>query len=225
MITVLKGLIPASLCDDILTRLDEANFVDGLGTVGKLDSGIKQNLQLPPREPMARKIAGDLLGHLTQSREFARVTRLKRIAPPRINRYDKGMFYGDHLDNVFMPLGQKAPLRTDIAVTICLHDAADYEGGELIVQADGAEHRFRGDRGDAIVYPAGFVHQVTPVTVGRRVVAVSWIQSQVKDAGQRQILHDLDQAIEVLDEGAMDRADLLKLRQARNALLRMWSEP
>ena len=162
---------------------------------------------------------------LSQSSEFIGAVRLKRMIPPRVNRYDEGMYYGDHLDNALMVFGKNRPMRTDIALTICLNDCSDYEGGELVIQADAAERRFKGNSGDVIVYPSGLVHQVTPVTAGSRLVAVSWIQSQVGDPARRRLLFELDQSVQDLEAAGADRGTLLRLKQVRSTLVRMWSEP
>ena len=225
MILVLKQIVPASLCEKIVVKLEAANFVDGLGTAGKLDASIKQNLQLPLREPLAQELGRDLVRCLSQSPEFVSAVRLKRMIPPRVNRYDEGMFYGEHLDNALMTMGQNKPMRTDIALTICLNDGSDYEGGELVIQANAAERRIKSNSGDVIVYPAGLVHQVTPVTAGSRLVAVSWIQSQVCDPVRRRLLFELDQSVQDLEAAGADRGTLLRLKQVRNTLVRMWSEP
>ena len=41
----------------------------------------------------------------------------------------------------------------------------------------------RADTGDMIVYPASNSQHVEPVTRGRRLVAVSWVQNMVRDDG------------------------------------------
>ena len=72
---------------------------------------------------------------------------------PLICRYAVGMTYGDHVDAAIMG---EAPehLRCDIAITICLNDAADYDGGELVIDTAGVPRSWKGRAGDAIVYPA-----------------------------------------------------------------------
>ena len=225
MIQIFEHLIPASLCEKIAGKLTNAEFVDGLGTAGQVDASIKQNLQLPLRDPLAQEIGRDLVRCLSQSPEFVAAVRLQRMIPPRVNRYDEGMYYGDHLDNAMMVFGRNKPMRTDIALTICLNNGSDYEGGELVIQADAAEQRFKGNSGDVIVYPASFVHQVTPITAGGRLVAVSWIQSQVRDPAKRRMLFELDQGLQELESAGTERGTLLRLKQVRTTLVRMWSEP
>jgi PKHD-type hydroxylase len=221
---VLESVIDRGLCEAIVKRLAGAQFVDGVATAGRLDDSVKRSLQLPLRDPVAKEISRDLTRSLSDSEDFVNAVRLKSMTPPRINRYDEGMYYGEHLDNAIMA-GPRQPLRTDIAMTICLNDASDYEGGELVIQGDTGERRFRGDAGDVIVYPAGSIHQVTPVTGGSRLVAVAWIQSQVRDPGRRRLLFELDKSLKALEAGGVSRALRLPLLQLRSQLVRMWSEP
>ena len=46
--------------------------------------------------------------------------------------------------------------------------------------------RFKLKPGQAIVYPSDTLHEVEPVTKGERLVAITFIQSSVKDPFQRQ---------------------------------------
>ena len=101
---------------------------------------------------------------------------------PMFCRYGVGMKYGDHVDGAIM--GDAAEqVRCDVAMTVCLSDAAEYEGGELVIDAAGVPTSWRGKAGDLIVYPADTLHRVNEVTSGTRDVAISWIQSMVRDGG------------------------------------------
>lgn len=222
MILVLEKVVPATLCEKIVKRLETANFIDGRASAAQLDASLKQNLQLPLRDSQAREISSDLVRCLSDSPEFVSAVRLKRMIPPRVNRYDEGMFYAEHLDKVVMAPGRNQPLRTDISLTICLNNASDYEGGELVVRADAGERRFKGNAGDVILYPSGLLHEVTPVTAGSRLVAVSWIQSQIRDDGQRSLIYRLESNIAALEEAGVERDQLLELKQVHSDLLRRW---
>jgi len=75
-----------------------------------------------------------------------------------------------------------------------------------------------------VLYPASTFHRVEPVTRGSRLVAVSWIQSMVRDATNRRILFDLAQVASGLDgdESQTQRANLV--RKAYYDLMRLWVE-
>ena len=48
--------------------------------------------------------------------------------------------------------------------------------------------------GHAVVYPSASVHRVAEVSRGERLVALTWIQSFVRDAARRELLYELDQS-------------------------------
>ncbi|HVY49347.1 MAG TPA: 2OG-Fe(II) oxygenase [Minicystis sp.] len=98
-----------------------------------------------------------------------------------------------------------------------------YEGGELVVRTEAGERAFKGDAGDALVYPSGRLHRVAPVTRGERVVAVSWIQSLVRDDAARELLFSLAEVETSLAARGGADADVARLRQVRYALVRRWA--
>ncbi|MBP6533831.1 MAG: PKHD-type hydroxylase, partial [Arenimonas sp.] len=73
-------------------------------------------------------------------------------------------------------------------------------------------------------YPASSLHRVETVTRGRRQVAVTWIQSMLRDAGQREIIIDLSQTINRLRAIQHDSQDALLIAKTRANLLRMWAD-
>ena len=72
-----------------------------------------------------------------------------------------------------------------------------------------------------MVYPSGSVHEVTEVTAGQRLVAVTWAQSMVKSTEQREVLFNVSQIRESLTSHNDEKA---RLDQVYSNLLRMWSE-
>ncbi len=65
---------------------------------------------------------------------------------------------------------------------------------------------------------------MAPVTRGARIAAFFWIQSMVKDDGERRILYDLDRAIVELGQGAPDHPSLVRLTAVYHNLVRKWGE-
>jgi PKHD-type hydroxylase len=64
---------------------------------------------------------------------------------------------------------------------------------------------------------------VTPVSEGVRLAVVGWVTSWVRDPAQRDILFDLDAAVDAaLASGAAEET-LLRLTRSRANLLRMWA--
>ena len=141
---------------------------------------------------------------------------------PMFCRYGVGMKYGDHVDGAIMG-DASSQVRCDVAMTVCLNDAAEYDGGELVIDAAGAPASWRGNAGDVIVYPAGTLHRVTEVTRGTRDVAISWIQSMVRDGGRRRILYDLRTALDAFDRLPTPPAEAEAIRRSYFNLIRMWA--
>ena len=84
----------------------------------------------------------------------------------------------------------------------------------------------RGAPGDAILYPSNRVHAVEPVTRGSRLVAISWLESRIRDERDRQFLHEMGRSLLALerrllaDESA--QPELLRLRNCMYDLTRRW---
>src|SRR5690606_19714198 len=100
------------------------------------------------------------------------------------------------------------PLRTDVSCTVFLAESDEYDGGELVVEDHYGAHEVKLEAGDAVLYPATSLHQVTPVTRGERIASFFWIQSMVREDAHRALLFDLDQTIQALaaERGADDEA-------------------
>jgi PKHD-type hydroxylase len=76
-----------------------------------------------------------------------------------------------------------------------------------------------------LLYPASSVHRVAAVTRGERLASFFWIQSLVRDAGERKLLFDLDLAIRKLSQTQADHPALVELTGVYHNLLRRWAEP
>jgi len=218
--------LPDVLSADELAKLDALfagmRFEDGTATAGSAARDVKQNRQAVERQPNidpARKL---VTAALSRCEAFLDHTLPLRLVPPLFSVYEPGMRYGAHTDNALMSL----PLvRTDVAVTLFVSSPTDYDGGELVIEADGAAQSIKLAAGSAVAYSATTVHHVAPVTRGKRRAAVTWVQSLVRDDAQREVLLDLQLALRRLRDLAPDARETLLLSKARANLLRMWSEP
>jgi PKHD-type hydroxylase len=74
--------------------------------------------------------------------------------------------------------------------------------------------------GNPILYPASSLHHVRPVTRGARVTPLFWVQSMVRDDGERTLLFDLDLSIQRLG----DHTSALQLTGVHYNVLRRWAE-
>jgi PKHD-type hydroxylase len=150
---------------------------------------------------------------------FAIAARPRYMTPLIVSRYREGQTYGSHVDDALMQ-----GLRTDLSFTLFLADPESYDGGELVI-ADTLETRaIKLPAGSLILYPSTTLHHVAPVTRGTRLAVVGWVQSWIRDAGQREILFDLERSVrQVFDrEGKSELFDLLA--KSRSNLLRMWAD-
>lgn len=224
MLVHLKNVVPSEALQQLTQCLATTPFEDGkLTAAGDLARKVKNNLQLTTHTPGYEKAATLLRGAMMAHKGFRRAALLHKMAPPMFGRYTEGMSYGDHYDAPILTFGPAA-MRTDISMTIFLSDPNDYEGGELVVQTEYGEERFKEAAGDAVLYGAHFLHRVNEVTAGTRTVAVTWIQSMIRDAAKRLLVYELGEAASTLMDDFPDREDVVAVEQARSRLERMWYE-
>jgi len=155
--------------------------------------------------------------------EFRRTVHPKRIRPPLISRYRPGMAYGKHVDDALM--GPKnARERSDVSVTVFISDVSDYEGGELVIHSPFGIQEVKLPAGSAVAYPSYSLHEVAEVTSGERLVAVTWVQSYIRDDHQRQILADVANIRDRLAKIAPKAEETDAAYRLHSNLLRMWAE-
>jgi PKHD-type hydroxylase len=141
------------------------------------------------------------------------------------NRYDAGMKFDTHIDNSirFVP-GAPIRVRTDLSATLFLTAPEDYDGGELVVEDTYGEQQVKLPAGDMVLYPATSRHRVNPITRGSRWASFFWIQSMVRDDGQRALLFDLDNAIQSLRRKGGESPEAVQLTGIYHNLVRRWAE-
>jgi PKHD-type hydroxylase len=114
--------------------------------------------------------------------------------------------------------------RSDIAITIFLSDPEAYAGGELVIRTAFGPQEVKLPAGDAIMYPASSLHRVAEVMRGERLVAVTWVQSMVRDPMRRELLYELGLAREKLLRTRPDAEETAQVDHAYVNLVRMWAE-
>jgi PKHD-type hydroxylase len=218
---VLTGVVPAEILTQIRARVAAGRFVPGRETAVGGAVAVKHNLQLARDEPAEARAVELLVGVLQAHSLFQVATWADGMMRPMFCRYTAGMSYGDHIDGAIM--GEPPHmLRCDIAVTVSLSDATEYEGGELVIDTAGLPQPWKGNAGDVIVYAADTMHRVSEVTRGIRDVAVLWIQSLVRDPGRRRVLYDLRSAIDAMEQTPSAAAHVEAIRRSYFNLIRMW---
>jgi len=205
--------------------LDRAEWVDGRVTAGHQSARAKDNRQLPEDSPIARALGDTIVGALQQSALFAAAALPLRVFPPLFNRYEGGQSFGTHVDNAVRQVpGTPHRLRTDLSATLFLNAPEEYDGGELQVEDTFGVHSVKLPAGHLILYPASSLHHVRPVTRGVRLASFFWVQSLVRDDGQRTLLFDLDTALQRLSRDHPDHPSAVALTGVYHNLLRRWAE-
>jgi PKHD-type hydroxylase len=206
--------------------MDEARWVDGNATSGHQSSQAKYNEQLPEDSAQARELGERILQALARSALFFSAALPKQVFPPLFNRYGPGMTFGNHVDAAIRTHAvQPVRIRTDLSATLFLVEPETYDGGELLVEDTYGVQSVKLPAGDMVLYPATSLHRVAPITRGVRVASFFWIQSMIRDDGQRTLLFDLDMAIIRMTQAAPQEPALVSLTGVYHNLLRMWAEP
>jgi PKHD-type hydroxylase len=220
MFLEIPNLLTAQEVAELRGIAEKATFVDG--KVSNPHNPTKNNLQVDQRDDAYARSSKIGLAALVRSEEFRNFAFPRLIAPPLLARYEPGMRYGAHTDVAVMNV-QGSPLRSDLSCTIFLEDPSLYEGGELVSYLGSKPVSSKGVPGAAIVYPSTTLHEVRPVTKGRRLVMITFIQSQMRDQQQREILYTLGE-VSALEGLRMEFSNRTLLESARWNLMRMWMD-
>lgn len=215
---VIEGLVSAVEVSVMREAAGALRFGDGRATAGKFARDVKANDQAmasPELDAVLTHVERALAGNAL-FRSAARPRAMTRLI---LSRYRAGQTYGLHVDDALMQ-----GLRTDLSFTLFLADPENYDGGALIIEDRFESRAIKLAAGDLILYPATTLHRVQEVTRGERLAVVGWVQSLIRDGGQRDILFDLDQAVEseFVAHGKSEQFDLLA--KTRSNLLRLWAE-
>jgi len=197
----------------------QTKFVDGRRS--NPHNVTKNNVIQDPSDVMAQRASRIALAAFERNEEAKSFIFPQRIAAPTFSRYDAGMYYGPHADAAFLPIDSR-PLRSDVSCTMFIANPGEYAGGELVVYLGSEIVSIKGDAGSAIFYPSTSVHQVAPVTAGSRLVMITFIESQIPDQRERDLLHTLAE-VRALEGLKMDWRTRTHLEHVIANLHRMWS--
>jgi PKHD-type hydroxylase len=205
--------------------LDAAEWVDGKVTAGHQSARAKDNMQIPEGHPAARQVGDMILKALGRNPLFIAAALPLHVFPPLFNRYSGGQAFGTHVDNSIRQVpGTPHRIRTDLSCTLFFAGPGEYDGGELCVEDTYGVHAVKLPPGHVVLYPSTSLHHVKPVTRGARLCSFFWLQSMVRDDGQRSILFDLDLAIQRLNKDHPEHASAVQLTGVYHNLLRQWAE-
>ncbi|OYW56146.1 MAG: Fe2+-dependent dioxygenase [Rhodobacterales bacterium 12-65-15] len=219
MMLALQGVLAPAEARVLADAARELTFDDGRKTAGRFARAVKANDQAaasPERDAILARVERAL----RENPVFRSAARPKAMTPLILSRYREGQTYGLHVDDALMQ-----GLRTDLSFTLFLAEPESYDGGALIIEDTLEARSIKLKAGDVILYPSTSLHQVEAVTRGERLAVVGWVQSLIRDSQQREVLFDLDQAVETVFAAEGKSALFDRLAKTRSNLLRMWMEP
>ena len=225
MLITIPDVLDTATLTHCRNRLASAEWVDGNVTSGHQSARAKRNRQLPEDSAAAREVGGIILQALSANTRFIAAALPQHVFPPLVNGYGIGERFGTHIDNaVRQHAASGTRIRTDLSATLFFADPGSYDGGELVVEDTFGSHSVKLPAGHLVLYPSSSRHHVTEVTRGERVASFFWIQSMVRDDGQRQLLWDLDQAIQQVSVDRPDAPSVVQLTGVYHNLLRRWAD-
>ena len=225
MLLAIPDVLNAEQVKQARQILDAALWVDGKVTAGHQSARAKDNQQLAEGSPAAQQLGDLILNALGQNALFISAALPLRVFPPLFNRYQGGQSFGTHVDNAIRQVpGTGHRIRTDLSATLFLSGPEEYEGGELIVEDTYGTHSVKLPAGQMILYPSTSLHHVKPVTRGARICSFFWIQSMIRDDGERTMLFDLDLAIQRIGRDMPEHPSAVQLTGVYHNLLRRWAD-
>jgi len=222
MLLEIPNLLNAPQLAKITELLGEAQFVDGRLTAGMAASKVKHNEEVAPVPELLQRLYRIIMASVGHSEVFRSAALPAKVADFIFARYQPGMHYGDHVDDPIM--GQGPRFRSDVSMTVFLNEPDSYDGGELVIRTPFGDQQVKLAAGHAVVYPSASVHRVAEVTRGERLVALTWIQSFVRDAARRELLYELDQSRQQLLRSDPESDVTKNIDRSYVNLLRMWAD-
>ena len=224
MIVQIPNVLGADQVAQTRRLLDQATWVDGRVTAGHQSARAKDNMQLAESDPVARQLGEEIVAALQRNPLFIAAALPLRVFPPLFNRYQGGQSFGYHVDNAIRQSLSGLRIRTDLSATLFLAEPEEYDGGELMIEDTYGVHGVKLPAGHMVVYPSSSLHHVRPVARGARIASFFWIQSMVRDDGERTLLFDLDAAIQRLSSEVPDHPAAVQLTAVYHNLLRRWAD-
>jgi PKHD-type hydroxylase len=219
MFLQIENLLTEAEVQSIAELARQTKFVSG--RYSNPHNATKNNAIQDPGDPTGQRASQIALAAIQRSEAARNFVFPQRVAVPQLVRYAEGMTYGAHVDAAFLPLGSQ-PLRSDVSCTIFINDPATYQGGELAIYLGTEVVRIRGKAGHAIFYPSTTLHEVPPVTSGERLVMITFIESQIPDQMQRELLYTLNE-VRALEGLKMEWRNRMQMEFVIANLHRMWA--
>lgn len=223
MLVKIENLLSQSQIEQVQSLIDSGEFKDGKLTAGYGAKSIKNNLELDTASSLNSQLNHIVMNALVSHPIYKHAAWPKKVAAPFYAKYEPGMEYGDHVDDPVM--GHNGDLyRSDVSTTVFLNDPTEYVGGELCIIDTFGTQKIKLAAGSAVVYPSSSRHYVAPVSEGIRIVAVTWTQSAIKSAEQRELLYEMNEARNSLLQKDPQDKTTKQVSACFNNLVRMWAD-
>ena len=134
-----------------------------------VDTSIRNCLQAPIDTPPDFFLKDKLFTVLKQARNMYQFD-VRGITDLQLIKYDVGSYFKRHIDIGMYESGAQRK----ITFIIQLSDPNDYTGGDLVLHTNPEATVMPRDKGSVIVFPAFFLHEVTPLLTGQRYSLTGW---------------------------------------------------
>jgi len=176
-VLVIPRAIDVGFCDELIGEFESRGgqpsgvfvFANGKRT-WRPDPNVKDRSDVYIHDgPLYERIQSELARTVLPEIQRAFHYRVNRHEPFKLICYrsESGGYFRPHRDNVSHDAWYRR-----FAMTINLN-TGDYEGGELRFPEFGP-HRYRPERGGAVVFSCSLVHEALPVTAGKRYALLSF---------------------------------------------------
>ncbi len=220
-IRIIRNLLSPEKLALVEPKLAEINWEDGKNTANGAAKDVKSNQQSVQPTEVMNYVNSIILDAFAKNFFVQNVVMPVQVLYPFLNSYKEGDFYGQHIDRpIRYKSNAKEYVRCDLSMTVFLND--DYEGGELVIYDGDSNTSVKLNKGDAVLYPAGKIHEVKKVTKGNRICAVTWIQAGIKDEDRRETIYDLLKLGNKLATSDIETQNLVA--KIRNNLTREWCD-
>ncbi len=223
MILTIDNVLNGPQLTRVREILSRAHFVDGRVSAGSAAARVKRNEEVAADARELEELNSIVMGNLVRHPTYRAGAFPMYVASPYYARYVPGAAYGDHVDDPIMG-GDGVVFRSDVAITVFLNAPDEYDGGALVIRTSFGNQNVKLPAGSAVMYPASSLHHVGEVSRGERLVAVTWVQSAIRDPAKRELLFELNSVREKLLHDSPDTRETALLNRSFVNLVRMWSD-
>src|SRR5271166_909592 len=200
-ILLLPNLLSRDLCRSLIERFETSPSIDGevarIDAAGNVCSVIdhakkfRRDMPIGPDDRLHGRLRDLLLGRCAAeiAKAFqARVSHLDRIL---VYRYDEAAgWFRRHRDNAAANVAFR-----EFALSVNLN-TGEYEGGHVLFP-EYNDHRYRGPVGGGVIFSTSLLHEVAPVTSGRRYVLLTFLHGDAEET--RRLAYFAQAGVETTD--------------------------